>query len=130
MAAEPGRLPRSVRKGPPISLSCECGATRELRYGEQWTCESCGRRFDTRRIPIEQYQAIRRARVHDRILPAAVLFMVAAAAVLLVALGRWPAAVVMVPLVGFAWSTFVRPVRRRRQYREIAERPRWEITAE
>ena len=129
MAADPV-LPRAARKGPPITLTCECGETRELRYGESWLCESCGRSFDTRRIPLEEYAAIRRARVRDRILPAAVLLAVAAIATAFVLSGRWPAAVVIVPLCGFVWSTFIRPARRRRQFREIAERPRWEINSD
>jgi Flp pilus assembly protein TadB len=128
-AADPD-LPRAVRKGPPITLTCECGEKREVRYGESWQCEGCGRSFDTRRIPLEEYAAIRRSRVRDRLLPAAVLLLVAGVALAFVLSGRWPAAVVIVPLSGFVWSTFVRPVRRRRQYRAIAERPRWEINSD
>jgi Flp pilus assembly protein TadB len=128
-AADPGLL-RAARKGPPITLTCECGEKREVRYGDSWRCENCGRSFDTRRIPLEEYAAIRRARVRDRILPAAVLLAVAAIATAFVLSGRWPAAVVVVPLFGFVWSTFIRPARRRRQYRAIAERPRWEINSD
>jgi Flp pilus assembly protein TadB len=128
-AADPD-LPRAVRKGPPITLTCECGEKREVRYGESWQCEGCGRSFDTRRIPLEEYAAIRRSRVRDRLLPAAVLLLVAGVALAFVLSGRWPAAVVIVPLSGFVWSTFVRPARRRRQYRAIAERPRWEINSD
>ena len=128
-AADPS-LPRAVRKGPPIALTCECGEKRELHYGESWQCESCGRSFDTRRIPLEEYAAIHRARVRDRILPAVALVGVAAVATAFVLSGRWPAAVVVVPLCGFVWSTFIRPARRRRQYREMAERPRWEISSD
>jgi Flp pilus assembly protein TadB len=123
-------LPRAVRRGPPITLTCECGEKREVRYGESWQCEGCGRSFDTRRIPLEEYAAIHRARVRDRLLPAAVLLLVAGVALAFVLSGRWPAAVLIVPLSGFVWSTFVRPARRRRQYREIAELPRWEINSD
>ena len=128
-AADPD-LPRAVRRGPPITLTCECGEKREVRYGESWQCEGCGRSFDTRRIPLEEYAAIHRARVRDRLLPAAVLLLVAGVALAFVLSGRWPAAVVIVPLSGFVWSTFVRPARRRRQYRAIAELPRWEINSD
>jgi Flp pilus assembly protein TadB len=128
-AADPD-LPRAVRRGPPITLTCECGEKREVRYGEGWQCEGCGRSFDTRRIPLEEYAAIHRARVRDRLLPAGVLLLVAGVALAFVLSGRWPAAVVIVPLSGFVWSTFVRPARRRRQYRAIAELPRWEINSD
>ena len=36
--------PGTVLRGPPIAVTCECGEKRDLRYGEEWTCESCGRR--------------------------------------------------------------------------------------
>jgi len=125
-----GKLPRAVRRGPPITLTCECGNKRELRYGETWSCDGCGRSFDTRRIPIEEYAAIHRMRVRDRVLPGVVILAVGGAAAAFVLAGRWYGAVVVVPLVGFVWSNFVRPARRRRQYRAIAELPRWEISSD
>ena len=51
--------PGSVFRGPPITLTCECGEKRDLSYGERWECEKCGRTWDTGRIPHEQYDAIR-----------------------------------------------------------------------
>ena len=42
---------------------------RELRYGERWQCEGCGRGYDTNKIPLEEYAAMHRNRVRDRILP-------------------------------------------------------------
>jgi hypothetical protein len=47
-----------------------------------------------------------------------------------VAIGRPLAAIVIVPMVGFAWGTFIRPQRRRRQVQAIADRPRWKIRAD
>jgi Flp pilus assembly protein TadB len=129
MAADPS-LPRGVRKGPPITLTCECGEKREVRYGDSWQCENCGRNFDTRRIPLEEYAAIHRNRVRDRIVPSIMVAVLAGVVVALVLSGRALAAIVVVPLVGFVWSTFVRPARRRRQYQAIAERPRWEINSD
>jgi hypothetical protein len=123
-------LPRSVRRGPPITVTCECGEKRELRYGQRWRCEACGRSYDTNRIPEEEYASFRRNRVHDRILPSIVFAVVAAVALAFVLTGRPFAAIVIVPLVGFPWGTWVRPKRRRRQYKAIAERPRWQIRAD
>ena len=45
-------------------------------------------------------------------------------------IGRPLALIVVFPLVGFLWSSFVRPARRRRQYAAIADRPRWQIRAD
>ena len=32
-------LPRTIRKGPRITLTCRCGEHQYLHYGEIWTCE-------------------------------------------------------------------------------------------
>ena len=129
-AVSDSQLPRSVRRGPPITVTCECGEKRELRYGERWRCEGCGRNYDTNRIPVDEYAALRRARVRDRIVPSLVFAGLLAIVIVFVAIGRPLAAIVIVPLVGFVWGSFVRPRRRRRQYRTIAERPRWQIRAD
>jgi hypothetical protein len=124
------QLPRSVRRGPPITVACECGEKRELRYGERWRCERCGRSYNTNRIPVDEYASLRRNRVHDRILPSVVVAALAAVALAFVLIGRPLAAILIASLVAFVWGSFVRPARRRRQYREIAERPRWKIRAD
>jgi Flp pilus assembly protein TadB len=123
-------LPRAVRKGPPITVTCECGERRDLRYGERWRCDGCGRSYDTNRIPLEEYASLRRNKVRDRILPSIVFAAAAAVALVFVLIGRPLAAIVIVPLSGFVWSSFVRPARRRRQYQAIAERPRWQLRAD
>ncbi|HWF25776.1 MAG TPA: hypothetical protein VG275_10030 [Solirubrobacteraceae bacterium] len=130
MSSPPTELPRAVRRGPPITVKCECGERRELRYGERWRCEGCGRNYDTNRIPLEEYASLRHARVRDRILPTAVAVGLALVVAVCVLIGRGLAAIVIVPLTGFLWSTFVRPARRRRQYAAIAGRPRWNIKAD
>ena len=130
MAAPPAALPRAVRKGPPITVKCECGERRELRYGERWRCEGCGRSYDTNRIPVEEYASLRRDRVRNRVLPSAIFVALACIVLVFVLIGRPLAAVLIVPLVAFVWGTFIRPGRRRRQLRAIAERPRWKIGAD
>lgn len=130
MTAVPAELPRAVRKGPPITVKCECGERRDLRYGERWRCDGCGRSYDTNRIPVEEYASLRRNRVRDRVLPSLVFAAVAAAALVFVLIGRPLAVIVVFPLAGFVWSSFVRPARRRRQYQAIADRPRWQIRAD
>ena len=130
MTATGAELPRAVRRGPPITVTCECGQKRDLRYGERWRCDGCGRSYDTNRIPVQEYASLRRDRVHDRILPTAVFVLLGCLVLVLVLVGRPLAAVLVVPFVGFVWGTFVRPKRRRRQYKAIAERPRWQIRAD
>ena len=61
--------PGAVLQGPPIAVTCECGEKRDLSYGEDWECESCGRRWDTTQIPAEQYETIRSTQLRFRVLP-------------------------------------------------------------
>jgi Flp pilus assembly protein TadB len=124
------KAPRNVRRGPPITVTCECGERRELRYGERWQCESCGRSYDTNRIPVEEYAAFRRSKVRDRIVPTAIFVALAGVVLFFVLIGRPIGSILIVAVVGYVWATFIRPARRRRQYREIADRPRWKIRAD
>lgn len=116
-------------RGPPITVTCECGEVRSLRYGDVWTCETCGRRWNTSQIPSDEYTGLMRALRRDR------LEMVAAA-LLVVAL--------FVPLIVFVSESFIfllpillagaaiayGPVWKKRVRRRIAERPRWELHPE
>src|SRR2546430_13015292 len=43
-----------------MTVTCDCEAVRLLAYGERWTCEGCGRRWDTNRIPAAEYWGIMR----------------------------------------------------------------------
>ena len=66
MATAGWRYHRQVR-GPPITVTCECGEIAYVRYGERWTCPRCDRTWDTSKIPEEDYArlvgSIRRYRV-------------------------------------------------------------------
>ena len=46
---------------PPITLTCDCGVAAHVRYGERWTCPTCGRTWDTSRIPPEEYAQLMRS---------------------------------------------------------------------
>src|SRR5262245_3175600 len=48
-------------RGPPITLMCDCGAAAHVAYGERWTCPSCGKTWDTARIPKEDYAELVRS---------------------------------------------------------------------
>lgn len=45
---------RRVRE-PPITVTCECDEIGYVRYGERWTCPTCGRVWDTTQIPEAEY---------------------------------------------------------------------------
>ena len=85
-------------RGPPIAVTCECGEKRDLRYGEDWACESCGRRWDTNQIPAEQYEAIRRTQLRFRVLPVVYGLVVLALAAFFTLTGNIFSVFILLPL--------------------------------
>jgi hypothetical protein len=122
-------VPRSLRRGPPITLTCDCGERRDLRYGDRWQCEQCGRTWDTRRIPAAEYAAIRRVRTRFVVVPIVMLLAVVATVVLFAVYGRIYA-IILLPMALFAWVLYGRPVHRRRLRQALNRLPEWKITPE
>lgn len=119
--------PGSVLRGPPITLTCECGEKRNLRYGEQWQCERCAKRWDTRQIPAEQYDAIRRLQWRFRLMPIALGLVVAALAIFFTLTGNIFNVFVLLPLAMMIWFVFLRPTHQRRYRQAVSDLPRWEL---
>ena len=122
--------PGAVVKGPPITVTCECGEKRDLPYGESWRCERCGRRWDTGRIPREQYYEIRRLSLRYRLLPVAFGVVVATVALFFILTGNVFSVFFLLPVALSAWFVFLRPIHRRRYRRAVKSLPRWELRAE
>ena len=54
--------PRIAQVGkPPITITCDCGASSSVPYGERWHCDSCGRTWDTTQIPADEYATLLRS---------------------------------------------------------------------
>jgi Flp pilus assembly protein TadB len=119
--------PGTVLRGPPIAITCECGEKRDLRYGEEWRCESCGRRWDTNQIPVEQYEAIRRTQLRFRVLPVLYGLVILALAMFFTLTGNIFSVFILLPLGLMLWFYFVRPAHRRRYRRAVADLPKWEL---
>ena len=122
--------PGSVLRGPPISVSCKCGGKRDLRYGEVWTCDRCGRRWNTSQIPPEQYAAIRQTQLRFRLLPVVYGLVVAGGALFFLLTGNVFSMFILLPVGTMAWFFFIQPVHRRRYRRAIADLPRWKLRPE
>jgi hypothetical protein len=122
--------PGAVLKGPPITVTCECGERHELFYGERWTCPTCGRSYDSNRIPAEQYAAIRRLQLRFRALPIAIGLTVLVLAIVFTLTGNIAGVFFLLPVALIVWFVFLRPTHRRRYRAAIAELPRWELRAE
>jgi hypothetical protein len=54
-------------RSPLITITCDCGASVDVPYGERWTCGACNRTWDTGQIPAGDYdvllQTVRRYRL-------------------------------------------------------------------
>ena len=131
MASGQAELPRSVRKGPPITVTCECGQKRDLQYGELWKCEGCGRRYDTRKIPLEEYAAVRRTQLRYRLIPLIAGVILLAAMIVFFIAGAAFTALVLVAFVGASWVMFVRPFFRTRYRKSLGKNlPTWNLKAD
>lgn len=124
-----GGVHRKLSSGPKITLTCECGERRYLRYGERWQCEQCGRTWDTRRIPEEEYAAVRKIRRRFVVVPVALLLVVVATVVLFMVFGRIYA-VILLPLALTLWGMYGRPAHRRRLREALDRLPQWKIRPE
>jgi hypothetical protein len=116
-------------RGPPISVTCECGERRSLRYGERWTCEKCGRKWNTEQIPAEEYRQLVRDLRRPKLvaLGGAAVF---AAAVTALALATDLGLLFALPILLGAIAIIAGPPWKRWVRRRVAERPRWELHAE
>ena len=122
--------PGSVIKGPPITLTCECGERHELFYGERWSCPSCGRSYDSGRIPEDEYARVRSLQRRFRAVPVAVGVTVAALAIVFTLTGNVAGVFFLMPIALIAWFVFIRPTHRKRYRAAIADLPRWDLRAD
>jgi hypothetical protein len=122
--------PGAIVRGPPITVTCECGQKRQLAYGERWDCEDCGRSWDTGRIPPDQYQEIRRLSLRYRAVPVAFGGAVALIAIFFTLTGNIFGVFFLMPVALVSWFVFLRPLHRKRYRQAIKGLPRWELRAD
>ena len=114
---------------PKITLTCDCGRTAKVAYGQQHACE-CGKRFSTSQIPSGDYEAVRALdrRYRNTGWVVALSF---AALVLFVLLTRPGTLLFLLPGGMMAWFAFARPIVRRRHYHAIQALTReWNVKAD
>lgn len=112
---------------PPITISCDCGEKASLAYGERWTCESCGRTWDTSRIPKGEYdQVVRSVRLYG-LVTAGPPLLLAAILIPMTVVSGIQYAFLLFTLV-LAWGLLVVPQLRRRANRMARENaPKWKL---
>src|SRR4051812_3815289 len=122
--------PGAILRGPPITVTCECGTTHDLDYGGRWTCEGCGRAYDSSLIPRDEYERVRRTQLRFRILPVVLGLVVLALAIFFTLTGNVFSVFFLLPVALLTWFGLLRPLHRNRYRRAIAELPRWNLQAE
>lgn len=116
---------------PRITLRCDCGAEALVAYGERWTCESCGRTYDTNDIPARDFAAIQAMRRRYRIAGYAGVTFVAALVLLLALTAQQYQLFIGLPFILILWFMYVRPIMRSRYRRRVGELQRtWTLKAE
>lgn len=119
---------RHVR-GPPIHVTCDCGNERDLRYGEKWKCEQCGKTWNTEQIPAEEYRGLMRDLRRLRLVALAVA-LCAVAIVLPLAYFVNLGFLFIGPVFLTLAAILIGPFWKSRVRRVVAERPRWELHPE
>jgi hypothetical protein len=114
---------------PPITITCECGETRRVAYGERWTCGTCDRSWNTAQIPAEDYEGLLRSmRRHklEVLVPAGVLVAILIPLIVFVSNGF----VFIIPPIAAAWLFLYLPFWRRRRGRIARSTRAWELHPE
>jgi hypothetical protein len=116
-------------RAPPVSVTCECGNAASVPYRETWSCERCGRRWDTSQIPEAEYTGILRDMRRARLSVIGVALGIAAVFGGL-AIFVSPALFMLMPIVLAAWFIVYMPMWRRRLRRRARSLPTWELESE
>ena len=116
-------------KGPPITVKCECGAVKHVPYGDVWTCEGCGRRWNTGQIDADEYYAILREMRRFRLSAIGAAFVLAVVFTIL-ALVVSQSLFLLLPVVLGVWFLAYMPWWRRRIRRRARSSPKWKLRPE
>jgi Flp pilus assembly protein TadB len=112
-----------------VTVACDCGAMKHVPYGERWTCEGCGRTWNTAQIPADEYWGIMRRMRRFRL--TAIGFALAFSAVFVV-LGLLvsQALFLLLPVVLTFWYIWYMPMWRRKVRRTARSLPKWKLHPE
>ena len=116
-------------RGAPITVRCDCGEVRRVAYGERWTCEKCGRRWNTAQIPADAYWGIMREmrRYRFSVIGMAIAITAVFGVLGVVAGGQF---FTLIPVVLGVWFLWYMPFWRRKVRRRARSLPRWQLRPE
>jgi Flp pilus assembly protein TadB len=116
-------------RAPPITIACDCGEMKHVPYGERWTCEQCGRRWNTAQIPPDEYWGIMRAMRRMRLSVIGIALGLTLVFGLL-ALFVSQALFLLLPVVLAGWFIWYMPWWRRKMRRQVRSLPKWKLHPE
>ncbi len=96
-----------------ITISCDCKAVADVAYGDRWTCDACGKTWDTTQIPSAEYDDLIRGIRRYRLIALGPPLLLAAVLIPLAVLVGLQFALLLFVLV-MAWGLLVIPQLRRR----------------
>ena len=116
-------------KGAPITIRCDCGEVRHVRYGDRWQCERCGRNWNTAQIPPDEYWGLMREMRRLR-LSVIVIALGLALVFGLLALFVAESLFLLLPVVLAFWFILYMPWWRRNVRRRARSAPKWNLRPE
>ncbi len=115
---------------PPITITCDCGTSASIAYGESWRCGECGKTWNTAQIPHDEYLAMLRGVRRYRFLVLGPPLVLAAIMIPLAVLVNVSYAFLLfVCLMGYALLV-VPPLRRRASIHVMTNAPTWTLRPE
>lgn len=124
-----GVYDHAVRE-PPITITCDCGASAGVPYGERWHCEQCGRTWNTAQIPRTDYDSLLAGVKRYRLLVLGPPIALAAVLIPLAVLFRVQYAFLLFVLVMGHGLLVVPQLKRRASARVLAQAPTWKLSPE
>jgi hypothetical protein len=100
-------------RAPLITITCDCGASADVAYGDRWSCPECGRTWDTGQIPSGEYELFVRGVNRYRVLVLGPPLVLAAVLIPLAVLVGIQFAFLLFVLV-MAWGLLAVPQLRKR----------------
>jgi hypothetical protein len=110
-------------------VACDCGELKHVPYGETWTCESCGRRWNTAQIPSDEYWGIMRdmRRMRLSVIGVALGFTLVFG---LLGIFVSPGLFLLLPVVLPIWFIWYMPWWRRKLRQRVRDLPKWKLHPE
>lgn len=120
---------RAGMRGTPITIRCDCGEARPVAYGERWTCEACGRTWNTAQIPADEYWRVMRELRRYRWLITAICVVVVGTLLPLAVIVSYRFFILAMLILGASYF-FGLPVWRRKVLERVRDRPTWKLSPE